>query len=204
MRELIVVAHPDDEVLGCGGTIQRMNNPYVFFMGAGRPGERNKNMGRIQKVSQVLGYEYVCHAHEDNLMDRVALKQLAIEVGDIIHEVKPDIVYTHYEHDLNQDHRAVYQAVMIAARPGKSSVRAIYSFEVLSSTNWVFSTTFTPDLFVDLSTEQWSTKADVMEIYDSEIDASRDARATRILAEYRGLQCGCAMAEAFKTVRRFE
>lgn len=203
MRELIVAAHPDDEVLGCGGTIQKMDDPTVFFMGPGRPGQRQANMGRIKKVSKILGYEYTAYAHEDNLMDRVALKHLAMEIEGIIQDIKPDIIYTHYEHDLNQDHRAVYQATMIAARPGKNKVKEIRSFEVLSSTNWVFSTTFMPDLFVEMSIEQWSAKAAAMELYDSEADISRDARAMRILAEYRGLQCGCKYAEAFKTVRRF-
>ena len=119
-------------------------------------------------------------------------------------KVCPDIIFTHYENDLNIDHQITYQAVVTATRPMEGeSVKEIYSFEVLSSTEWSYPIDFSPDIFFDIS-ETINLKKEAMQQYGSELckfPHPRSIEGIELNAKYHGMRVGKAYVEAFKTVR---
>ena len=184
---MTVSAHPDDWELGCGGTIERLKREGCEVSHA------------------VLGLGR--GAETDNKFDSLPLLHWVgqVELHIAIH--KPNIIFTHYANDLNIDHRITYKAVITAARPlPDCCVKEIYSFEVLSSTEWAFPTSFSPDVFVALTEEDIFKKNKVLvEQYTMEMREwphPRCPTGVRLLATNRGMQVGVKYAEAFKTVRR--
>jgi len=140
----------------------------------------------------------------DNRFDSVDLLDIVKAILKVKEEVEPDIIFTHYENDLNIDHQITYQAVVTATRPMENeSVKEIYSFEVLSSTEWNYPLSFSPDLFFDIS-ETIELKKEAMKQYDSELcqfPHPRSIEGIELNAKYYGMRVGKAYVEAFKTVR---
>lgn len=221
MCVLVVAAHPDDEVLGCGGTIARhaaSGDPvHLLFMADGI-GSRdtlitdNEGVARREKACQVaadaLGVTSVTHVgFADNAMDNLPLLEVIKQVELVVDRIKPTTVYTHHASDLNVDHRLTHEAVMTACRPQPGeSVRQIYTFEVLSSTEWQSPSqqnAFVPNRFVDTSAYQ-SEKRRALEAYEEEMRSFPHARsyeAVEALSRYRGASVGMPMAEAFVVMR---
>lgn len=215
---LVVAAHTDDEALGCGGTIARHvaegDTVYAVFMADGvtsREGTVQEDLiGRntaAENARAILGIKeniYLCLP--DNRMDSVPLIDVVQKLEPIIDELQPNIVYTHHHGDLNVDHRITHQAVMTACRPQPGgSVRAIYAFEVMSSTEWATPTAepFLPNYFVDIS-KYLQKKNDVLNAYHMEmrnVPHSRSADHIAILASHRGQSVGVLAAEAFMSIR---
>lgn len=139
-------------------------------------------------------------------MDSVPLLEIVQKLEPIIREVQPSVVYTHHHGDLNIDHRLTHAAVMTACRPVPgSSVREIYGFEVLSSTEWATqkSLSFLPDYFVDI-THQLRIKLDALGVYAEEMrnpPHSRSMAHAEVLAHHRGYSVGVDAAEAFEVYR---
>ena len=166
---LVAAAHPDDEILGCGGTAARMvkegNEVYTLILGEGitsrddtrerekRETEITQLKKQIHQANAVIGVkEVITYDFPDNRFDTVPLLDIIKVIENIKNKVKPGIVFTHYEQDLNIDHRIAYQEVITAMRPTTGeTVKEIYSFEVLSSTEWNFPLRFSPDVFFDIS-----------------------------------------------------
>ncbi len=220
---LIVVAHPDDEVLGCGGTIAKYangNQIYVAILGEGissryarREEARRNELLELQKQSRkagrVLGVKehFFCN-FPDNRFDSVTFLDIVKKIESIIVKVKPERVYTHHSGDLNIDHRITFQAVLTATRPtGDSPVREIYAFEVPSSTEWSFqklSNVFTPNVFEDISSSI-KVKLEVLKIYESEARTyphPRSPKALKIICQRWGLVVGKRYVEPFELIRR--
>jgi LmbE family N-acetylglucosaminyl deacetylase len=220
---LIVAAHPDDEVLGCGGTIARFlseGNVEVatLILGEGVT-SRDKNRDRegrereiavlkknIMDANKILGIEKVfSFDFPDNRFDTVAL----IDIVKVIEEVKqafmPDIIFTHFAHDMNVDHAITNKAVLTATRPmADECVKEIYAFEVLSSTEWNFPLSFSPDMFVDISTTLVK-KQEAMKVYKSELREfphPRSIEGISLNAKNWGMKIGLPYGEAFQTLRR--
>ena len=221
MNILVVVAHPDDEVLGCGGTIAKMVNDghsaFVQILGEGatsRDEERNvakrekelnslslnaENANKIIGVSRVF-FEYF----PDNRFDSVDFLDIVKAVERIKNVISPDIVFTHWENDLNIDHRLTFQAVLTAFRPifGEKSTD-LYSFEILSSSEWG-TNSFFPDYFVDVS-NFIDKKKEAMKCYLSELREfphPRSLKGIEVLANLRGMNVGLEFVEAFKSIRK--
>lgn len=216
---LVVAAHPDDEVLGCGGTIAKHtisgDKVHVVIMAEGitsrdskRDLSKNENaLSRLQEsavqASKVLGVSSLdLKDFPDNRMDSVDLLDVIKVVEDFIDRYRPDIVYTHHMGDLNVDHRVVHNAVVTACRPLPSScVESLLFFEVPSSTEWntPFSCIFSPNWFVDIS-QTINIKMSALKAYNSEVrdwPHPRSIPALEHLARWRGASIGVDAAEAF-------
>ena len=170
MKILIIVAHPDDEVLGCGGTIARLIKEgfevYTLILGEGitsrdnmrdrkrREEEITELKGEAKEANKILGVKEVFfYDFPDNRFDTVPFLDIVKVVEKIKNSINPEIIFTHYERDLNVDHQITYRAVITATRPLKEeSVKEIYSFEIPSSTEWRYPLSFSPDIFFDIST----------------------------------------------------
>ena len=219
---LVVVAHTDDETLGCGGTIARhvKNGDKVFGIamtdGVSARGIQENNVikKRFQasvNASKILGMEWIVGAEfADNGMDTIAL----IEVVKIIEKVKskinPTIVYTHSSADLNIDHRIVSQATLTAFRPQpKESWREIRTFEINSSTDYGHKSVtknFIPNLYINIEST-WQIKLAALKEYNVEMREAPHARSLEgleNLSKYRGNQVGLFYAEAFEIIRKVE
>ena len=220
---LVVVAHADDEALGCGGTMARHaaagDAVHVAILADGvtaraakyTPGlnleEIESREAAARKACQILGaQEPHFFRLPDNRCDAVPLIEIAKIIEGIIVRVRPDTVLTHHAGDLNIDHRRVHEAVLTAARPlAGQTVRRIHCFEVLSSTEWSspISEPFRPQRFVDIS-KTLDLKLAAVAAYDAEMRPfphPRSAEAITSLARLRGATAGLQAAEAFTVVR---
>lgn len=209
---LIVAAHPDDEMLGCGGTILKFKNKcdiHVIFMTDGvssrgkNNSEKKKRRNSCIKLFKKLNLNNPIFLNfPDNQMDKIPLLKIIKKVESILNKIKPETVITHYSECLNIDHRLTYQAVITACRPLKeSSVKKILSFEVLSSTEWAKFRykSFDPNYYIDIS-KNFKNKLNALKFYKKELRKfphSRSLVAVETLAKYRGVSSGVKYAEAF-------
>ena len=210
-RILVIAAHPDDEVLGCGGTMawhaSSGDEVHVLFVADGETSRGmkalpNRNFMALA-ASKVLGTKPPQFLDfSDQRLDQLGLLDIVKLIEVHIFMIKPTIVYTHHAGDLNLDHRIVHQATLTACRPlPGSSINAIYAFEILSSTEW--GTGFAPNHFVDIS-ETTEIKMHALECYTSEMRFHPHARSFAsvvCLEKLRGAACGVDHAEAFMTLR---
>lgn len=220
-RILIVAAHPDDEILGCGGVIARLVKGgcevYTLILGEGvtsrdkkrNVSKRRKEINLLKKQSieanKIVGVKKVYFSHlPDNRFDTVPFLDIVKIIEDIKDKLKPEIVFTHYGNDLNIDHRIIYEAVITATRPLKNElVKEIYSFEVISSTEWNYPLTFFPDVFFDI-TETINQKLEALQKYSLELREfphPRSIESVKLNAKMWGVKVGLVYAEAFKLVR---
>ena len=201
MKMLVVAAHPDDEVLGCGGTIAKHikagDEVQVLILAQGREDLRMSARKALNKLGVSLKNMHFANL-EDQSLDIYAFSDI---VG-IIERYSADIVYTHDENDLNLDHQITAQAVKTAFRPiPGQQVKTILAFEVLSSSEW--GKGFTPDYFVDIS-KTYKHKIAALECYASEMrhhPHPRSFSGVDALIRLRGMSVGVSAAEAFKVVR---
>ncbi|MBE0351606.1 PIG-L deacetylase family protein [Pseudoalteromonas lipolytica] len=215
---LIIAAHPDDEALGCAGTIAKHiaegDIVSILFMtnGVSSRGGFDKNdeivrASAMEKAISTLGVKNSQFFNfPDNQMDSVPLLEIVKAIETAIIQYKPSIIYTHFAYDLNIDHQLTHQAVMTACRPVKGcSVKKILSFEILSSTEW--KSTCHPDFkaqyIVDI-TKFWNKKLQALDCYQEELrnfPHSRSLRCIEALATLRGASHGFEKAEAFQVER---
>ena len=222
---LFVAAHPDDEVLGCGGTIARHadagDQVQVLIVAEGatsRQLQRNRNQATgelsalaqaAQRAGAILGSQGVELLDlPDNRLDSLDRLDLIKQIEQRIARHQPQVVYVHHAGDVNVDHRLLHEAVVTACRPTPGQpVRRLLSFEVASSTEWQPSGSapaFQPNWFVDISS-QWPRKREALEAYASEMRPwphARSLEALEHLARWRGAQVGVEAAEAFCLLRQ--
>lgn len=224
-RVLVVAAHPDDEVLGCGGTIARhaeAGNEVQVLIAAEGATSRQQQRNRMQvaeelsvlalaaqKAGSLLGAVGVELLDlPDNRLDSIDRLDLIKLVEERINLHQPDVVYVHHAGDVNVDHRRLHEAVVTACRPTPGHpVRRLLSYEVASSTEWQppgSAAAFQPNWFVDIS-EQWQRKRKALEAYASEMRPwphARSLEAVEHLARWRGAQVGAEAAEGFCLLRQ--
>lgn len=222
-RILVVAAHPDDEILGVGATVAKHkdNGDIVqcLILGEGQT-SRFSNREVVEKkildelhtdtliAAEKIGYDVVEFADfPDNRFDQVDLLEIVKVIEHKINEYRPSIIYTHYMNDLNIDHQYTYRAVITATRPiNNCSVKEIYTFETLSSTEWSFGkdNSFTPSVFIDIE-NYIEVKKEAMRCYSTELceyPHPRSLEGIDILAKSRGLVIGKRFAEAFECIRK--
>ncbi len=218
---LIVAAHPDDEVLGCFGTVARLikegYEAYTLILGEGKTSRDESRIvenkkdelevlnQEIVEANRIIGIKKVfIETFPDNRFDSVDLLDIIKAISKVKEEINPDIIFTHYEHDLNVDHQITYKAVITATRPMVDEcVKEIYSFEILSSTEWNYPLSFSPDTYFDIS-NTIDLKLDAMKKYDSELCSyphPRSLEGIELNAKYQGMRVGKEYVEAFKVIR---
>ncbi len=218
---LIIAAHPDDEILGCGGTVARLGTEgyeaYSLILGEGVTsrddkrdrGKRLEDIKQLNKqvyrANKIVGVKEVfAHDFPDNRFDTLPFLDIVKVIEKLKNQLKPDLIFTHFEKDLNIDHRITYHAVITATRPSlKEPVRGIYSFEILSSTEWNWPLSFSPDVFFDIE-KGINKKIEAMREYKSELrdfPHPRSLKGIKLNAGYWGMRIGLKYAEAFKLVR---
>jgi N-acetylglucosamine malate deacetylase 1 len=223
-RVLVVAAHPDDEILGCGGTVARharAGDPVdililsegatsrdPFRVASTREPEMEGLRHAAASAARVLGARpprFV--GFPDNRLDEVAFLDIVKAIEAVVADVTPTVVYTHHAHDLNIDHRLACQATLTACRPlPGAAVRAIFSFETVSSSEWGVpgpAMAFAPTGFVDIA-DVLTVKREALACYAAEMRAfphPRSFEAIDALARWRGASAGLVAAEAFSILR---
>ncbi len=213
---LIVSAHPDDEVLGCGGTIfklKKKNKIKVIFLTNGvsaRSKNKNNILRRKKECLNLFNYLKIEKPSflnfPDNKLDQIPLLKVIKKIEKESKRFKPDIVFTHYENCLNIDHQIAYKATITAFRPKiNNSVKSIFSYEILSSTDWAVSQKkiFQPNYYINIS-NFIDKKIRAIKFYKSELRPyphSRSVKAIKALAQVRGTSSGFKFAEGFVLVR---
>lgn len=210
---LVVAAHPDDEVIGMGGTIsyfvEKGIEVTVLFLSSGvgsRTKERQSVSSRkisAKKSLKILGCSSVSFGNfPDNEFDTNSLLTVVKYIEQVIEKLKPNIVFTNFYNDLNIDHQMTSKATQIAVRPKtQSSVESLFYFEVTSSTGWSFgSKPFVPNYFIDISTHI-EKKFKALHAYQKELNSKPNARSLesiKAIAQSRGMFVGYNYAEAFE------
>ncbi|MDR4946650.1 PIG-L deacetylase family protein [Neobacillus cucumis] len=210
---LVIAAHPDDELLGSGGTIKKLiNNGYkvtTVIAAKGRKEEEHHMKPFMLKANGVLGIEEVIFIELPNLLlESVPLIDIIKKIEALIKQKDPVMIFTHHYGDLNRDHQVLFQAVLTAARPlpGKEPIEII-CFETVSSSEWSPHTNdkeFKPNYFVDI-TDTIEDKLKSLQHYDVEMRPfphPRSYEGVRSLAKVRGMTVGVDYAEAFEVIRR--
>lgn len=223
MAVLVLAAHPDDEVLGCGGTIRRLadegQNVHVVILGEGltsrgresgdtSAAELERLRATSHEVARLLGArDVVLHGLPDNRFDTLPLLDVVKIVESEIRRVCPTAVYTHNGGDLNVDHRIAFQACLTATRPVPGCpVQELYAFEVASSTEWSFQRldpVFRPNTFVAIGATL-AAKIEALMRYEGEVRPfphPRSAESLEAIARRWGSVVGVEAAEAFELVR---
>lgn len=227
---LVVAAHPDDEVLGCGGTVRRLvdagwrahlvilsggiGGRYALTMSDGSQvqAEQASLRSQTEQAASIIGFSGIDRFDfPDNRMDMVSRSELALVLRQTVKNLRPTLVLTHHPGDYNWDHTRAFEAVMMAARvnPPKFNPAEIRTFEVLSSTERAWqepARAFHPNLYVDISATIESKKR-ALQTYATEYRPYPHARSiegVEYLARKRGLEAGMTHAEAFHIVRRIE
>ena len=222
---LVLAAHPDDEVLGCGGTIAKLADRgaivHVAFLADGvfsRAGDQTKQQEKLhnrraaaQKACNILGVKSVSFGDlPDNRMDTTALLDITKVVEELITQHRPDTVFTHHAGDVNIDHRRIHEAVVTACRPQQGHpVKTLLCFEVPSSTEWQLpgsAPVFAPNWFINIS-DTLSRKLAALDAYAAELrnwPHPRSRQGVEHLAHWRGATVGVDAAEAFMLGRQLE
>lgn len=223
---MVIVAHPDDELLGLGATMHRLINEFqvitqVIILGEGitsRSENRDLEMWQktldihnqnINMAQEAIGYHNVItYNFPDNRFDTIALLDIIKVIEKEKKTFRPDVIFTHHGGDLNIDHQRTFEAVITSCRPMEhETVKAIITFETPSGTEWRASTDpkhFIPNLFFEISKEDLQAKIRGMESYDFEkrnYPHPRSPEALTIQAQRWGITVGREFIEAFCTIR---
>lgn len=214
---LIVAAHPDDEILGCGGLLSKYSSIAEFsilFIAEGEtcrfsdtkttPEVLKKIKHREDCARKALGLFNIVDISFNDLpcgrLDSIDILDINKIIENKILSFGPTILISHYSHDINNDHRIVARSVEMATRPLNGIELSVFSFEVLSSSEWSLNEPFTANAFIQLSERDIQNKIDALKIYDGEVREfphSRSSEGVKSLSRYRGIQVGMSFAEAF-------
>lgn len=223
---LVIVAHPDDELLGLGATMNRLINEYnietrVVILGEGITSrsdvrdtkkwkeELDNHRRNILQAQEAIGYHSVgIYDFPDNRFDTVPLLDIIKTIEKEKKDFDPEVIFTHHGGDVNIDHQRTFEAVITACRPMEGeNVKSILTFETPSGTEWRASSDprhFVPNFFVSVNHENIQSKIKGMESYEYEkrnYPHPRSPLALKILAQQRGLMVGKEYAEAFMIIR---
>ena len=217
MKVLVIAPHPDDEVLGCGGTIRKHvlggDEVYLCIVTKAYSPEWPEDEVKERK-EEVLGVNAILGIEKTHFLDLPTVrldtmpqKELNDSIARVVEKVKPEVIYIPHKGDVNKDHRLVFEAAMVALRPLKgNTVSRIFCYETLSETEWGApdaDSFFVPNVYVNI-TDTLETKLAAMSAYRTELKDyphPRSLEMLKILAQKRGSEAGLDAAEAFMLVR---
>jgi len=217
-RVLVIAPHPDDEVLGVGGTMARLahegHDVFVAIVTRGDPSMFDPafiEQGRQEAVEahRLLGVRETIFLNNfpAALLDTIPHCRLNEALRELLYNVKPDILFIPFYGDVHIDHRLIFESVLVAARPNDvHQVKTIYAYETLSETNWnapPLTPGFLPNIYFDISAFL-EVKLQAMSIYQTQLKSfphERSLEAIRALARLRGATVGFEAAEAFVLIR---
>jgi N-acetylglucosamine malate deacetylase 1 len=212
-RILVIAAHPDDELLGCGGTIAlhtRAGDHVTALIACEGESVRYGTAGvgmasHTEQAAAVLGVQDVrALGLADQRLDTMAMLDIVVALERVVRDVQPHIVYAQYGGDANFDHQILFKALLVATRPLSEQLEGVYAFDTASSTEWGYPRTFAPDTWIDISSTL-DQKLAAMACYESEVRPyphPRSLDALRHRAKAWGNQVCMDAAEVFMTVRR--
>ncbi len=212
-RVLVIAAHPDDELLGCGGTIglhtkvgDRVTAVIACEGESLRYGVNGVGQNaHIREAAETLGIQDVRQlGFSDQRLDTITLTKIITPLERVVREVRPQTIYCQYGGDVNRDHEILFKACLVATRPTEEYIGAVYAFDTASSTEWAYPRSFVPDTWVDIS-ETLELKLKALACYRSEVREyphPRSIQALRFRANAWGNQACLDSAEVFMTIRR--
>lgn len=209
-KVLVVAVHPDDETLGCGGTLlkYKANGDEIHWLICTAIDEEHNyckvREKEIEEVSNLYGFDSVHKLQLKTMqVDEYTVSELVSKISQVIKEVQPNIIYLPFKADIHSDHRKIFEASYSCTKSFRYPfIKKIYMMEILSETEFVPSTkedSFIPNIFVDIS-EFFEKKIAIMKVFKSEMAEHpfpRSERNLRALATFRGATCGCEYAESF-------
>jgi LmbE family N-acetylglucosaminyl deacetylase len=212
---LILAAHTDDDILGVGGTIQYLKDKdYKIVVcritdGSSTQYDKNPEL-QEQREKEYLEAIRILNIDEivklgfpDMKLDSVPHFLLNRKLSEVVENIKPNVIFTHNKNDLNKDHQLIHDSTLVISRPLNKYLKKVFSFEILSSSEWNFENPFIPTHFIDISKYLdkkikafFSMKTELREY-----PHPRSPEGIKVLAQYRGMQSGYKYAEAFKIIR---
>ena len=220
-KVLVVAVHPDDETLGCGGTLlkHKDNGDEIHWLIATdiRESEGYDNQTVKTREDEIIKVERLFDFNSVNRLglpttkiDEYSMGELISKISSVFNKVKPNIIYLPFKGDVHSDHKYIFDAAYSCSKSFRYPfIKKIYMMEVLSETEFSVSTkedSFIPNVFVDISSYM-DRKIEAMEIYESEMDIHpfpRSERNIRALATYRGATSNCNYAESFKLLKEIK
>ena len=211
MKILIVVAHPDDEILGCGGTLAKYIDAEKMLITltdgeSSRENLDNKNRNILtDEICKILNIEHFAYSNfPDNQLDSVSLLSITKFIEDNVKNFKPDIIFTHHPDCLNIDHSLTYRSVITTFRPQKGYANKIYSFYIPSSTDYNPLNNFKGNTYFKLEEEHINIKMKCLEVYKNEMREYPHSRSNENiinLMKVWGSEIGYKYCEKFQLIR---
>ncbi len=216
-KVLVVAVHPDDETLGCGGTLlkHKFNNDSINWLICTTLDKNhqyyNKREKEIEKVSKLYSFDEVYNLRLKTMqVDECTMSFLIQSISDIINKIKPDILYLPFKGDVHSDHRKIFEACFSCTKSFRYPfIKKVYMMETLSETEFAPSTkedSFVPNVFVDIS-DFFNDKIEIIKLYESELGSHpfpRSLRNIESLAVLRGATAGCQYAESFMLIKEIK
>jgi N-acetylglucosamine malate deacetylase 1 len=217
MKVMVIAVHPDDETLGCGGTLLRhkAENDEIYWLIVTNVFKGDdydqtcvdKRKNQIDAVKRLYGFENTIQLDFPTTeLDRVPINKLVKSISDAIHRIQPEVFYIPFHQDVHTDHQVSFKAILSSTKSFRyHSVRRILMYETLSETEFAPSlagSAFLPNVFVDIS-NGFEMKSKIMQIYQDELMDSpypRSLSSIKALANYRGSRIGVEYAEAFMLI----
>lgn len=211
-RVLVIAAHPDDELLGCGGTLalhaRSGDEVHSLILCEGesmRHQETSSKKVAISESAKILGIRRSdCVGLPDQHLDTLPIVDVVKHIESKVNDFKPNIIYCHSNYDLNKDHQIAFQAALVALRPKNDYIEDVFSFYIVGSTELGYPRAFNPDIWIGFDEEIMNIKLKAFSCYKTEIcnyPNPRSLKALRNLSMMYGNQCCMEYAEVFEVVR---